>query len=397
MKNLFRFTSFLVFAPTLALAIYAPIPEVEQGKAFTVRVGGSVYYDSNIFGAADLPGPANRVIDSMVYNLSGRLAFNGSIDDQTFATAAYEISHDYIADRPTEKNLTSHNFNGRLAHTFSPDTNLELLGSYAIDKNPESLVGTAVINTDQSYKLGQLDGRFATAVGQKTGAVVKYRLMDYAYDAAGLSNQLDRTENLFGLEGNYAFLPETKLVGEYRYQTINYKHGSLPKDKDSHFLMAGFDYAPGKQLLVSARAGFEDRQRDAQPDTTSPYLQLISRYTYAEDSYLAAGYTHTIEEASDTNRFNDSKVNRLFVNVQHRLTGAISASGSLTYEPSQLQGRGTQRDVDEKVTRFGLGLNWQPTKNWLVSGTYDHDEVNSDLADREQSRDRVGVSANFTF
>jgi long-subunit fatty acid transport protein len=84
--------------------------------------------------------------------------------------------------------------------------------------------------------------------------------------------------------------------------------------------------------------------------------------------------------------------------VQHQLSGAFTASGSITYDSSVLQGRsGVHADVDEKTTRLGLALSWRPNKNWTVSGTYDHDEVNSDDANREQTRDRLGVSARFTF
>jgi long-subunit fatty acid transport protein len=91
-------------------------------------------------------------------------------------------------------------------------------------------------------------------------------------------------------------------------------------------------------------------------------------------------------------------VNRFFVNLQHRLTGNLTASGSLTYEPSQLQGRpAVHADTDEKTTRFGLGLSWQPDKNWSVSGTYDLDDVNSDDVNRGQNRSRYGVSARYTF
>jgi len=377
--------------PTLALAIYAPIPEQEQGKALTYRLGASVYHDSNIFGAAS----GER--DSMVYNFSGQIAFNGSIDDQTFASASYNLSNDHIADRPGKKNLTSHSFSGRLAHSFSPATNIDLSGAYDIAKNPASLLAGVPLNADQSYKRGELDARYTTAAGQKTSIVAKYRLINYAYDNANLSSQLDRSENLFGLEAGYAFLPETRLVGEYRYQAIGYDTGSATKDKDSHFLMAGFDYNPGKQLMLSGRAGFEDRRRDAQPDTTIPYLELTSRYTYTEGSFLALGYTYTLEEPSDTIRFNDSKVSRFFANVQHRLSGAFVASGSLTYEPAQLQARSGFSDIDETTTRFGLGLTWQPNKNWTVSGTYDLDNIDSDDPVRGQNRSRLGVAANFTF
>ncbi len=377
--------------PALAFAIYAPIPEQEQGKALTYRLGASIYHDSNIFGAAT----GER--DSMVYNFNGGISFNGSIDDQTFASASYDLSNDHIADRPGKKNLTSHNFAGRLAHSFSPATNIDVSGAYDIEKNPQSLLAGVPLNTDQSFDRAEADVRYTTAIGQKVGTVLKYRLLNYAYDNANLSNELDRTENLFGAELSYAMLPETKLVGEYRYQTIGYDTGASTKDKHSHFLMGGFDYNPSKQTMISGRAGFEDRSRDSQPDTTAPYIELTSRYSYGEGSFLAAGYSYTIEEPSDTNRFNDSKVSRLFLNLQHRLSGAFTASGSFTYAPSKLQGRGAQADIDETTTRVGLGLIWQPNKNWTVSTTYDLDNIDSDDADRGQNRNRFGMSANFTF
>ena len=391
MKKLLSFAVSLAVLPTLALAVYAPIPEQEQGKAFTYRLGASVYHDSNIFGAA------TGEISSMVYNLTGGISYNGSIDAQTFLSAGYEISNDHEADRPGDKNLTSHSFDARLAHQFSEATNIDVSGNYNISKNPQSLLAGIPLNTDQTFKRAQVDGKYTTSVGQKTGVVVKYRFVDYSYDNAALQSTLDRNENLGGLELNYALLPETKIVGEYRYQTINYSSGSATKDKTSNFVMGGVDYNPGEKLLMSGRVGFEDRKRDSQGSITSPYVELSSRYTYAEGSFLAAGYNYTLEESSDPVNFNDTKVNRFFVNLQHRLTGTFTASGSITYEPSQLQGRGAQANVAEDTTRFGLGLSWLPTKNWTVSGTFDLDDVSSGLAFRDQRRERFGASVRYTF
>lgn len=391
MRTLLRFALPLMVGPTLALAVYAPIPEQEQGKALTFRLGASAYQDSNIFGGA------TGEISSMVYNFNGAISYNGSVDDQTFASASYELSNDHIVDRPGKKNLTSHTFNARLAHSFSPATNIDLSAAYNIAKNPLSLLNGVALNTDQSFKRGQLDARFTTAAGQKTNVIPKYRFINYSYDNSTLARDLDHTENLLGLELSYALLPETKLVGEYRYQAIGYDTAAALKDKSSHFLMGGVDFNPGKNTVFSGRVGFEDRSRNSAPDTTVPYVELSARYTYAEGSFLASGYSYTMEEPSDVVRFTDSKVNRLFVNLQHRLTGAVTASGSLTYGPSQLQGRGTQKDIDEKTTRFGLGLTWQPTKNWTVNANYDLDDVSSDDPNRGQNRSRYGVSGRYIF
>jgi hypothetical protein len=392
MKTILRALPVAALFPAIAMAVYAPIPEQEQGKALSYRLGAAAYYDSNIFGGA------TNEVDSMVYNLTAAISYNGSVSDQTFASGSYEISNDHMVDRPGSKNLTSHNLGGRIAHAFAPDTTLDVSGAFNVSKNPESLLPGLPLSTDQSFERTQLDARYTTTAGPKTGVVAKYRFLNYAYDTPSLAIDLDRAENLFGLEVNYAYLPETKLVGEYRYQTISYDTAAALKDKTSHFLMGGFDYNPGKQLLVSARAGFEDRSRDSAAGATAPHIELSSRYTYTEGSFLAAGYTYSIEEPSDVDRFTDSDVNRLFVNVQHQLSGAFTASGSITYDSAELQGRsGVHPDIDEKTTRLGLALSWRPNKNWTVSGTYDYDDVNSGDAFREQQRDRLGVSARFTF
>jgi hypothetical protein len=391
MKTFLRLALPLSVVPSLAFAVYAPIPEQEQGKAITVRVGASIYNDSNIFGAA------TNEIDSMVYNVSARLTYNGSLSDQTFATGSYEVSNDHVVDRPGDRNLVNHSLMARVAHSFSTASNLDVTAYYRVVENPESLLSGVPLSTEQSYRSTQVDARFTTVAGPKTTVTTKYRFIDFNYESAALGHELDRAENLFGVEAAYALLPETKLIGEYRFQSIGYDRDGNFKDKDSHFLMVGADYASSRQLTLSGRVGFEDRKRDSAPDTTTPYVELTGRYLYGENSFVSAGYVYTMEESSDVSRFLDTKVNRVFTNVQHRLTGTLTASGSITYSPSQLQGRGAQSDIDEDIVRFGLGLAWQPNKNLTVALNYDRDEVASHDAFRDQSRNRYGVSAHFTF
>lgn len=391
MKNPFRLAALAALFPALTFAVYAPIPEQEQGKAFSFEVGASVYHDSNIFGAA------TGAISSMVYSFTPSLSYNGSLDDQTFLSAGYDLSLDHIVDRPGKKNLTSHTLSARIAHAFSNSTNIDVSDSYQISKNPQSLLAGLPLNTDQSFKLNQFNGRFSTTLSQKTNLVVKYRNMDFAYDLAALGAQLDRMEHLAGAEISFAYLPETKLVGEYRYQRIAYDQASATKDKHSHFFLGGVDYNPSQTVTVTARGGFEDRTREGAENTTVPYAEISVRRTYADNSFLSGGYVYTLEEPSDVARFTDTKVSRFFVNVQHRISPLITASASLTWEPSQLQGRSGQADVDETATRGGLAVSWLPTKNWTITATADADRVASDDDARDQHRTRYGVSARFSF
>jgi hypothetical protein len=386
-----RLLPILLLGVLPAYAVYAPIPEQEQGKALSFRLGASVYHDSNIFGAA------TGAVSSLVYNVSPGVAFNSSITDQTFLSLTYDLSLDHMVDRPGSKDLTSHSFSARLAHQFSQSSNLDLTDAYQISKNPQSLLNGIPLNGDQSLKRNEFDARYTGAAGAKTGFVVKYRNIDLQFDNAVLATSLDHTEQLAGVELNHALLPETKLAGEYRYQDISYGTGGANKNKRSNFLLAGVDYNPGEKLTTTARVGFESRSRESERSSTAPYAELTGRYAYAPGSFLAGGYTYTYEESSDVIRFTDTKVNRFFVNLQHRLSALVTASGSLDYEPSVLQGRRGFANLDETTTRFGLGISWLPNKNWTISATYDLDKVSSDDPNRDQDRGRYGVSARVTF
>jgi hypothetical protein len=73
------------------------------------------------------------------------------------------------------------------------------------------------------------------------------------------------------------------------------------------------------------------------------------------------------------------------------------ASGSIAYEPSELQGRRGVPDADETTTRIGFAMTWLPTPRWSYSASFDYDNIDSDDPDRGQRRNRVGVSAGYTF
>ena len=392
MKLIHRLVAFVAVLPAFAFAVYAPIPEQDQGKAFTVRLGGSIYHDSNIFGSA------SNEVDSMVYTFSPSIAYNGSVSDQTFVSAGYDLNIDHVADRPTKKNLTSQTFSARLAHSFDKATNLDVSDNYQIAKNPASLLTGLPGQTDQSFKSNQLDARYNTTLNEKTTFALKLRHTSLAYDLPSLASQLDRMDSLAGVEVAFALLPETKLVGEYRYQDIAYDNTGSLRDKRSNFLLVGVDYNSSRKVTLSARAGIEDRNRSGAADSNSGYLELSSRYNYAESSFLSGGYVYTIEEPSDILNYTDTDVSRFFVNVQHQVSALVTASGSLTWAPSKLQGRpGQHKDIDETTTRLGFALSWTPNKNWTVSATLDSDRISSDDVNREQNRDRFGVSARFTF
>lgn len=384
----------LALAASSAFAVYAPVPEQEQGKDLTINVRAAASYDSNIFGAP----PADE-IDSAVYTLAPRITYNASLTNQTFLSASYALTLDRFDKRPGDKLLDSHDLMVRVAHQFSKGTVLDIVESFMIARNPEALLpGLAdPVNPDQSFQRNQLDGRFTRPITPKINATLKARTVYYEYRNDRLGRSLDRIENLFGVTGDYAVLPELKGVLEYRRQDVYYRKLGETKNKHSDYLMTGVDYEAARKLTLSGRAGAEFRRRASERDETVPYVELSGKYDYARGSFLVGGFSYSLEETSDTTRFTDTQVNRFFLNLQHALTAMLVASGSVTYEPSKLQGRRGIADVDEDTLRAGAALSYLPTKNWTISAHYDHDSVWSQDAPRDLRRERAGLSASYTF
>lgn len=372
-------------------AVYAPVPAPTQENDFTFSLRAALSHDSNVFGAA------NGEVSSAVWTLAPFVGYQTSVTPQTFLSTSYELTLDRFTHRPGKKLLDSHEIMFRLAHAFSKATTLEVRDEFAEARNPASLLAGVPLNPDQSLRRNQLDGRFVTPLSARATATVKARSVYYAYRNPILGRSLDRVENLYGVAVDYAVLPEVKAVGEYRHQDVFYRKLGETKNKSSEFIMGGFDYAVARKLSLASRLGAEWRRRSAEPDTTSPYAEVTAKYDYTMKSFLAGGYAYTFEETSDTARFTDTKIHRLFANVQHSVSALVVASGSLTYEPGTLQGRRGVADVREKTLRAGAALSYLPTKNWIVSASADHDRVRSDDPVRKLKRNRVSLGATFSF
>jgi hypothetical protein len=374
-----------------ARAVYAPIPEQEQGKDLTITVKGGISYDSNIFGGA------TDAISSRVWSIAPTIAYNASLTDQTFFSATYGLTLDEFERRPGTKLLDSHDLTLRAAHAFTKSSVLDLTDTFMVTRNPESLLNGVALNSDQSFLRNQFDAHFSLPLTPKIGSEVKARSTYTKYRTATLGRLLDRTENLYGLAGNYAVLPEVKVVGEYRHQDVYYRKLGELKNKNSDYLMAGVDYEAAKKVTLSTRLGAEWRNRSSEPNATAPFAEASVKYDYAERSFATAGYAYSFDESSDPSRFTDQKVHRLFLNVEHAVTALIVASASIDYEPAVLQGRFGQPNIDETATRTGVAVSYLPTKNWSLTASYDYDNTRSDDPARNVIRHRTGVSASYRF
>jgi hypothetical protein len=391
---LFVCAGFLLAAGA-ARAVYAPIPDVEQGRLLTVYLGMGYYYDTNIFGAAE------DGIESIVFQAQPTIVANISASAQTFLTASYQLSADFFDNRPGDSFLASHTLNARAAHTFAPRLEGEVSNSFQIVKNPESLlpgIGGGVINPDQSYVFNQFDGRVGYTVTRRMGLKGKVRAQNFSYDNPFLSADLDRGEYTAGVEAVRMSRENLQVAAEYRFRAIRYDSGGASKDKDSHFLFAGADYAVTKRTAYTARLGAGLLQRRGGGDSVLPYVELGVKHDYRAMFFVSAGYTFSTQEPSNVNFFTDMYTHRFFVNAQHALNRKFVLSGMADWQPSRLNGRsGVAGNINESNLKLGGALIYSVAEKWSVSLTCDYDNVHSDDPGRDLERVRIGLRARWVF
>ena len=226
-----------------ARAVYAPIPDQEQGKDLTVSSRPGITYNSNIFGAATSP------IGSVVYEVSPKVTWNTSVTDQTFFSASFHPTLDYFDNRPGKKT--------RLQPGDRRARGPRLLQD--LDAGPERRLflqpepGGAPERRRRSIRTRR------SRATSSTGASRSRRRRSSAWSSRPAActsttrtrrsgTQLNRFENLYGAEADFTLLPDVKLAGEYRHQDVDYSNNASTNNKHSDFLMAGFDYAAGPKM-----------------------------------------------------------------------------------------------------------------------------------------------------
>jgi len=378
-----------------ARAAYAPIPPVEQGRVLTLYVGASHYYDSNIFGA-----PAGG-IDSLVFQLQPNAVFNFSVAEQTLLTASYQASIDYFDSRPGNKLLVSHTVKGRIAHTFSPRFEGEISDMFLATKNPETLmpgIAGVVLNPDQSCNYNRFEAKGRYTLTRRDVLKGVLAAGNFFYQNPWLRQNLNHGQYTAGVQAVHAMRENLQTVAEYRLGAVRYAHDGWLKNKDSHTLLAGADYAPTKLTACTARLGIEALFRKGAPDAVLPYVELAVKRDFFSNSYVSAGYTFAVQETSDVSSYTDMYSHHFFVNAQYGLARNLVLTALCDWQPARLNGRaGVAPGIHENTLKAGGALTCLFGKSWSFSFTCDYDSVRSGNHQRNLNRVRTGIRGRWVF
>ncbi len=225
------------------------------------------------------------------------------------------------------------------------------------------------------------------------------------------------------IDSRWHLLPETTGIFGYQYSQSEYGSDepiqgnvlipaslvtSKIRNSRSHYVYAGAEHSFTPDLSASAKLGAQ--YIDFFNDSTfqnewSPYAQASVRYLYMVESSVEVGVVHQ-RSASDVvglstdrgtgNFVHDQEATTAYGSLRHRIMPNLFGSLMGTYQHSTFNG-GTFDNETENFYLVGLNFEYRFNPHLSAHAGYNYDRLESDIAGRGFTRNRVyiGVTAAY--
>jgi hypothetical protein len=274
----------------------------------------------------------------------------------------------------------THNFSTRLSFYAS------IFAAYQTEPNFQSNVGPENVVSDHFYTtdIFSLTYHWST----RFSMITSYTFNRVKYAQASIGNSQDRVDSTLGEKFQFSLTRRTNLIGEYRFQTINYD--TAPTDSTTHFILAGVNHNLTEHLIVHARVGESFRSLENDGSMASPYFESVVDYissnhslswtsSYGFESPTAAGVTTT-------------KTLRTGLALTYGLTSRLSSTTGVYYHHDENEGAGTQDSFD-----LTAGLRYTINKHFTLHVDYHHTTLGSLGSTPGYSENRYSGGLTYTY
>jgi putative beta-barrel porin BBP2 len=298
-------------------------------------------------------------------------------------------------------NETAGNVTLSLAHNFSSRLSFyaSVYGTYQNQPNFQSNVGpqnvvSPFFDTVDIFSLTYHWSSRLSLVTSYTFERVQYFSSSTGNSQNGVQNTLaqNRIQNTFSEEFQFNLTSRTVLVGEYRYETINYD--TAPLNSTTNFLLAGVNHNLTEHLIVHVRAGESFRSLENAGNSALPYFE--SSVDYVRSNHSLNWVTSYGFESPTAGGATTTKTLRTGLNLNYNLTSRLSAITGVYYHHDENQGdtgsTGTQDFFD-----LSVGLRYYINKRFALHVNYEHDSVSSLGSTPGYSRNRYYAGLTYTY
>ena len=359
---------------------------------FRVSVAVREGYDDNVYTTSQNPVGSfftngNVVVDYKFGNARTRL------DVEASGGATYYYNRPFGQEYDLNSGLTL-----TVSHQATPRLGLAAAAYLTYRSEPDFNTGIGINRRSGNYFYTNDKFSVSYQWAPRFSTVTSYTLGVINYEDSAIGAYEDRLEHTFGNEFRFLLLPTTTLVGEYRYEIIDYD--TAPNNSMTHFVLAGLDHSFNPHFNISLRGGAEFRQFENFDERTSPYGEATLNYSLGARTTLSWTNRYGLDEPDVAGAASRTTF-RTGLNASYAITPRIISSLTLFYQHDENNGVFTPTafvpSFNEDSLDIGLGLRYEINRNFAAIAGYNHTEVLSDIVLREYARNRYYLGLNATF
>jgi putative beta-barrel porin BBP2 len=401
----------LPLALLLAVCLLAPLGEVDGQEA--------VSSTSEAAGIGWLPAVPLQITAGVDTGYDDNVTLSPSGKGSLFAAENIVLTYDRPGERTqfyllgvghftqnfdvTGLNEKSGNVTMALTHNFSTRLSFyaSVYGTYQNQPNFQSNVGpqnvvSPFFDTVDIFALTYHWSSRLSLVTSYTFERVQYFSSSNGNSQNGVQNTSaqNRIQNTFSEALQFSLTSRTVLVGEYRFETINYD--TAPIDSTTHFVLAGINHNLTEHLIVHVLAGESFRSLENAGDSALPNFE--GSLGYVRSNHSLNWLTSYGFEAPTTGGATTTKTLRTGLNLTYGLTSRLSSVAGVYYHRDENSGgTGTSSTGTQNSLDINLGLRYTINKHFTLHLDYNHTTQGSMGSIPGYSRNRYFGGLTYTY
>jgi hypothetical protein len=302
---------------------------------------------------------------------------------------------DVSGQNETSGNVTmslTHNFSSRLSFYAS------LYGTYQNEPSFTSNVGPQNVRTPyfDTVDIFSLTYhwllRFSTVTSYTFERVQYFSSSNGTSTSSSTANSQNRVQNTFDEQFQFNLTSRTVLVGEYRFQAVDYD--TAPLNSTTNFVGAGINHNLTEHLMVHVRGGESFRSLENDGTTASPYFEGTLGYVRSNHSLnwtSSYGYESPTATGATT-----TKTWRTGLNLNYDLTSRLSSTTGVFYHHDENQGDTGSTGAQDSF-ELSVGLRYYINKRFALYANYEHNSTSSLGSTPGYSRNRYFAGLTYTY
>jgi hypothetical protein len=287
----------------------------------------------------------------------------------------------------------THNFSTRLSFYASVYGTYQNQPNFQSNVGPENVV-SPFFDTVDIFALTYHWSSRLSLVTSYTFERVQYFSSSNGNSQNGVQNTSaqNRIQNTFSEEFKFSLTSRTVLVGEYRFEAIDYD--TAPTNSTTNSVLAGINHNLTEHLTVHVRGGESFRSLENEGNMASPYFEGTLGYVSSNHSLnwtTSYGYESPTATGATT-----TKTWRTGLNLTYDLTSRLSSTTGVYYHHDENTGgtgsTGTQDSFD-----LTLGLRYTINKRFTLHADYNHTTLGSLGTTPGYSRNRYSAGLSYTY